>query len=164
MAGQLISIFASAALVDKLGRRIMWLLSGIFTCATLAIYGVNMKLKWNPFIALVMIFLYQLAFGLAIGPMPWYLAPQIVPSAFSGLAASLNSTINWLLSFGTIFAYGPLNNAMGELGSFVLFASIALLGGIYGFFAFKDSTTKENSEDEAEYQPQVDTDALEGYL
>lgn len=164
ISAQLISVFLGSMLVDKLGSRVMWIVSGMLTSASLVIYGLNAKFAWHPFVAIGMIFLNQIAFGVGYGPMPWYLAPQSVPVAYSALASSLNSTVNWISSFIIIFLYEPMSNKFGDFGCFMLYGTIAFVGAIYGFFVIKSDKSKFDDDDDVEYQPQIDTDALDADL
>lgn len=63
---QLIATFIASVIIDKLGWRNIWCISS----------ALNEKFKWSNVLPLIMIFMYQLGFGLGFGPIAWFLVPE----------------------------------------------------------------------------------------
>ena len=73
---QLFAVFLGAVLVDKLGRKIVWMISTIVVTFFLLIFALNTKYEWSNVLPLVSIFLYEFGFGMGVGPIPWFIIPE----------------------------------------------------------------------------------------
>ena len=72
---QLIAVFVGAMIIDRIGRRITWIVSCSMIVVFLLIFALNVKFNWSTILPLICIFLYQLGFGLGMGPIPWFIIP-----------------------------------------------------------------------------------------
>lgn len=74
---QIVAVFVGASIVDKIGRRITWIISCSFIVVFLLIFALNEKYNWSNILPLVCIFIYQFGFGLGLGPIPWFIIPEL---------------------------------------------------------------------------------------
>ena len=83
------------------GRRPAALLAGSLCgmAAAAALLALHFLLEPPPFVALVALFLYIAAFSLGLGPVPWLLMPELLPTRARGAAAALATVLNWSCSF-----------------------------------------------------------------
>ncbi|EAY05639.1 major facilitator superfamily protein [Trichomonas vaginalis G3] len=147
MTTQILSTIFLSGYVDKFGRKILWIISCMSVGITLGLFGLSLQLNWNPFIGIVDLCIFQIAFGLGLGPMPWYLGPQMLPPQFGGTIASICTSTNWLFSFAIIQLYSPMEKFIKTCGCFYFFAGIAIVGGIYGYFFIKDNKDSSKYEE-----------------
>ncbi|KAI8822948.1 major facilitator superfamily domain-containing protein [Fimicolochytrium jonesii] len=117
----------STALIDKLGRRPLLLVSelgmglcsvGIFAAAS--VEGVNPA----AIVALLMAFVGMFAVGL--GGIPWIILPELIPSHALSLAASLGTGVNWGCAFLLAFIFPAAVDALGY-SVFLVFATFLAL-------------------------------------
>lgn len=168
---QVIATFASSLFVDKLGRRILLLLSALIMCVCSTALGVYFFLQqthgsgaaivqsisWLPLVSLS---LFIIAFSLGLGPIPWMMAGELCQIDIKSFVGSTAGTFNWLLSFTVTNTFNSLNAAIGAGQVFWLFAGIMLIGFVFIFFFVPE--TKGKSVDEIQLmlggQPQQNTE------
>lgn len=138
MSSQVFSTILLSGLVDKYGRKIMWLTSNFLVGVSLLLFGLTLYLDWKPLLGIAFLVVFQIGFGLALGPMPWYLAPQMLPPHLAALAASILQTVNWCCSFSVIFLYPVMRNGMDDSGCFMFYSGVALFSAFYGYFIIPD--------------------------
>ncbi|XP_059050768.1 facilitated trehalose transporter Tret1-2 homolog [Achroia grisella] len=154
---QVIATFISSLVVDKLGRRILLLLSALVMCLCSTALGVFFFLQdkhgegsdivasisWLPLLSLS---LFIVAFSLGFGPIPWMMAGDLCMIDIKAFVGSTAGTLNWLLSFAVTSTFNSLNEAIGSGQVFWLFAGIMVIGFIFIFFVVPE--TKGKSVDE----------------
>ncbi|XP_013188435.1 facilitated trehalose transporter Tret1-2 homolog isoform X1 [Amyelois transitella] len=170
---QVVSTFGSSLVIDKLGRRILLLLSTLVMCLCSTALGVFFFLQdvhgadsdivasisWLPLLALS---LFIIAFSIGLGPIPWMMAGELCTTEIKAFVASTAGTFNWLLSFAVTSTFNALNDSIGSGQVFWLFASIMVVGFVFVFFIVPE--TKGKSVDEiqvmlgAQPQQQRNTD------
>lgn len=154
---QVIATFISSLVVDKLGRRILLLLSALVMCVCSTALGVYFFLQqthgpnadivqaisWLPLVSLSV---FIVAFSLGFGPIPWMMAGELCKIDIKAFVGSTAGTFNWLLSFTVTSTFNSLNAAIGAGQVFWLFAGIMLIGFVFIFFVVPE--TKGKSVDE----------------
>lgn len=154
---QVIATFISSLVVDKLGRRILLLLSALVMClcsTALGVYfflqqthGANadivQAISWLPLVSLSV---FIIAFSLGFGPIPWMMAGELCKIDIKAFVGSTAGTFNWLLSFTVTSTFNSLNAAIGAGQVFWMFAGIMLIGFVFIFFVVPE--TKGKSVDE----------------
>ncbi|KAJ8713249.1 hypothetical protein PYW07_013619 [Mythimna separata] len=154
---QVIATFISSLVVDKLGRRILLLLSALVMCVCSTALGVYFFLSethgstadivqaisWLPLVSLSV---FIIAFSLGFGPIPWMMAGELCLIDIKAFVGSTAGTFNWLLSFTVTSTFNSLNAAIGAGQVFWMFAGIMLVGFIFIFFVVPE--TKGKSVDE----------------
>lgn len=104
---QVITTWIASLVVDKLGRRVLLLLSIIVMTLCTFTLGLYFYLKtdahldvtdiaWLPLLSLSG---YIVVFSLGFGPIPWMLMGEIFPSKIKGAASSLACLFNWTCVF-----------------------------------------------------------------
>ncbi|XP_028156675.1 facilitated trehalose transporter Tret1 isoform X2 [Ostrinia nubilalis] len=169
---QVIATFVSSLIVDKLGRRILLLLSALVMCVCSTALGVFFFLKdthgdessivlaisWLPLVSLS---LFIIAFSLGFGPIPWMMAGELCLIDIKSFVGSTAGTLNWLLSFTVTSTFISLNNAIGSGQVFWLFAGVMVLAFLFIFFVVPE--TKGKSVDEIQLilgaEPPAETNA-----
>lgn len=151
---QVVATFGSSLVVDKLGRRILLMLSALIMCICSTALGVYFFLQerdasavasiaWLPLVSLS---IFIIAFSIGFGPIPWMMAGELCKIDIKAFVGSTAGTLNWLLSFTVTSTFNSLNQTIGAGQVFWLFAGIMLIGFIFIFFVVPE--TKGKSVDE----------------
>lgn len=138
MFAQALACIVAGAITGKVKRRVMWLFSTITCFISLLIYALNQKFQWNTVLSIVLIFVYQFGFGIALSPMPWYSSPEMFPPQMRPIASSINSMTSWICAFIIIFVYPQMQKHIGDFGAFLIFAADALFAVIFGSIVIKE--------------------------
>lgn len=131
MAIQVMCTALSVPLVDRLGRRtlLIFSLSGMtLASCLLALYFV---VSAPGFLALISLVIYIASFSLGLGPLPWLLMAELLPTRARGLAASTATMLNWLCSFVITETFAYLILILRPAGTFFVFAGVTFLGILY---------------------------------
>lgn len=95
--------------LDRIGRRktMLWGSIALLTSMILFTIGIALNTKATNRLALAMLFVYQIAFGLSWNPMPWLYAAEITPLEIRHIGGAVGPFSEWLWTFvsqTTIFA------------------------------------------------------------
>ncbi|XP_031847113.1 trehalose transporter 1 isoform X2 [Nomia melanderi] len=134
-----ISTFVAAAVIDKLGRKMLLYISGVSMIITLFTFGGFFYAKdkveadvssfgWIPLLSLIV---YVIGFSLGFGPIPWLMMGEILPVKIRGSAASVATAFNWTCTFVVTKTYEDIVSLLGAYGTFWLFGTIVLIGFVF---------------------------------
>lgn len=155
----LISNIVVGFIVQKIGLKVAWIISAIGITVSLSIYSLTLIYNWPPMVALVAIFLFNLLYGIAAGPIPWFVAPTLFPTSVRPIATNIASASNWLFVFIIIMSFQRMKNALGEAYSMLIFAGLSLISAIFGYFAVGNEEKKNNYPDtELLFEQENETD------
>ncbi|KAK2548355.1 Facilitated trehalose transporter Tret1 [Acropora cervicornis] len=104
------------------------------------------KISWLSILCLV---LFNLAYAVAWGPIPWLVMSEIFPLKARGPASSLATLSNWLLAFVITKTYNSLVSGLTIQGTFWFYAGFSLLGFVFVFFVVPETKGKTLEEIEA---------------
>ncbi|XP_076270730.1 trehalose transporter 1-like protein [Rhynchophorus ferrugineus] len=135
---QLLANAASAQIVDAAGRKILLIISHVFSLLSLLSLGAYFYLKlsnynvdqinWLPITSLV---IYMIAFNLGLANMPWVVLSELFPSNVKSIASAITSFFCFFLSFFITMCFPFLSAAIGIAGSFWLFAGVLVCGFVF---------------------------------
>ncbi|XP_067045658.1 solute carrier family 2, facilitated glucose transporter member 8-like [Acropora muricata] len=174
---QFVGTALACLLMDRAGRRILLWTMALGMCITLAGLGFYFeiyippngtdstrasdtvsllgsihnsveasKISWLSILCLV---LFNLAFALAWGPIPWLVMSEIFPLKARGPASSLATLSNWLLAFVVTKTYSSLALKLTIQGTFWFYSGCSLLGFVFVFFVMPETKGKTLEEIEA---------------
>ncbi|XP_046825430.1 facilitated trehalose transporter Tret1-like isoform X2 [Vespa crabro] len=133
-----LSTFIAAAVIDKLGRKMLLYISGVSMVITLVSLGsyfyINTgdtdvsNIGWIPLISLI---IYVIGFSLGFGPIPWLMMGEILPARIRGTAASIATAFNWTCTFVVTKTYEDFKGLIGAYGTFWFFGIICAIGLIF---------------------------------
>lgn len=132
------STFIAAAVIDKLGRKMLLYISGVSMFLTLFTFGTFFYVKaggadvtafgWIPLASLI---IYVIGFSLGFGPIPWLMMGEILPVKIRGSAASIATAFNWSCTFIVTKTYEDLVSLIGAYGAFWMFGTIVTVGFVF---------------------------------
>ena len=84
-------------IVDRWGRRPILLSGAIAMAMALALisYFMYLNISSTPKIVVLLVVIYNAAFGYSWGPVPWLYPPEILPLKIRSKGASLSTATNW---------------------------------------------------------------------
>jgi MFS family permease len=144
-SAQVIATIAASFLIQKFGRKIMWVISFGGIAITDLLYGLTEFKKFKdaktfgPVFPIVVIFLNLLAFGTGAGPIPWFIVPEMFEDAPAARApaTSFVSSLNWIFAFGVVELFPYMKKGLGLGWSFIFFAIASTIATIFGLFYVK---------------------------
>ncbi|CAJ0567171.1 unnamed protein product, partial [Mesorhabditis spiculigera] len=118
MAAYIAGTIGGAVLIDVYGRRPLLITFTIINVGSLASFVIFDQLhhladwvKWGCLPALIV---YGISYGLAVGPISWFICNELTPMQFRSCVQSLSYAVNTLLVVGLSFAVLPLYDAIGS--------------------------------------------------
>lgn len=157
---QVIATFVASMVVDKLGRRILLLISvSVMALCTIAL-GVFFylarqgeenpaevspveNLSWLPIVSMS---IFIVMFSIGFGPIPWMLLGELFAPDIKGVAASIAGSFNWILAFIITKTFTNIRDAIGIGETFWLFSAMSVAGTVFVFFAVPETKGKSLSE------------------
>ena len=128
--------FMANLLIDRLGRKVLLIISDIFMIVSLGVLGgffyVHTNhpdhaegLGWAPLASLIV---YVVAFSLGFGPVPWLMLGEIFPGKIRGSAAATATAFNWICCFAVTKVFPEFIASFGPSVTFLCFGAVCLLG------------------------------------
>ncbi|KAF5301949.1 hypothetical protein FQR65_LT08685 [Abscondita terminalis] len=155
-AVQVGATYGATVLIDRLGRKILLILSGgiMAVClAALAVYYHFQQRQYDLssfyFVPLGSVAVYLIVFSIGFGPIPWMIAGDIFSPQVKGLACSISTTFNWLLAFTVTKLFLPVQNLIGIDFTFAIFAIICMCSA--GFTILIIPETKGKSLEQVQF-------------
>lgn len=147
---QVISVFVSSIIVDKLGRRLLLLPSAIVMSICSILLGVYFymakqdadsvtSLGWLPIASLC---IFIILFSLGFGPIPWMMMGELFANDIKGVAGSAAGAFNWGLAFLITRTFPDMSKAIGQGETFWVFAGFCILGIVFTFFFVPETKGK----------------------
>lgn len=143
----------SVMIVDRIGRRLLLLISGsalTFSSAILGLYlfllDRNVDVSHFTWLPLLMISLFIFMFSIGYGPVPWVMMGELYALEMKGFGCSLSTTTNWLLAFIVTKAFHPMMSCLGVGQTFWVFSTITLFGIIFIIFCVPETKKKNLTE------------------
>jgi len=137
---QLICTLLSAFLVDRFGRRLLLIVSGIFMTLSLAGLGTFLYLKtiveaeeldhlgWIPLCCLGS---YVVAFSVGYGAIPFLIMGELFPLQYRHLMSTFSTSFNLTCSFLVVRTFPDLIQSIGIYGTFGLYATCSVFGIVF---------------------------------
>ncbi|KAI8067271.1 general substrate transporter [Thamnidium elegans] len=141
----LIMTILSATLMDKVGRRLLFLWSSSLMTLTGLLLGWSIE-GGHDRTSAVAIIGFVAAFAIGLGPIPFLMIPELVETQAVSSACSIGLSVNMISNFAVSTGFLMLRNVIGNGQVFYLFGSSLLLLTIIAFFILPE-TKGRSSED-----------------
>ncbi|GFS31504.1 facilitated trehalose transporter Tret1 [Trichonephila inaurata madagascariensis] len=144
-AVQVVGTVFSGILMDRSGRKLLYIISGSCMAVSAFILGIYSYFStrigehafdvhsygWIPLVSLMM---YMFSFSLGVGPIPFVMAPEIAPIRFRSMIVAFGAVVSSLSAFIVTKSFENFRQLLGLYGLFWFYAFFALLSAILGRF------------------------------
>ncbi|KAK3157411.1 hypothetical protein QOZ80_2AG0121710 [Eleusine coracana subsp. coracana] len=142
-------ILVAILLIDRIGRRRLYLssLSGII--ASLACLGLGLTViersgqhhapRWAVALAIATVFTFIASFSVGVGPVTWVYGSEVYPLRLRAQGTSVGVAINRLINATVSMTFVSLYKAMTIGGAFFMFAGLATVAAVF-FYLFCPET------------------------
>uniref|UniRef100_A0A8C5DZ20 Solute carrier family 2, facilitated glucose transporter member 8 n=1 Tax=Gouania willdenowi TaxID=441366 RepID=A0A8C5DZ20_GOUWI len=137
---QVVFTAVAALIMDKAGRKILLIISGVAMAISTTAMGVYFYLVSTPeggvhtdmsWLALASVAVFIAGFALGWGPVPWLIMSEIFPVKVRGVGSSLCVLTNWSLAFIVTKTFQDMMKSLTRAGTFWLFACMCILNVIF---------------------------------
>jgi MFS family permease len=124
-------------LLDRTGRRPLLLggttgmAAGMIVVALTFLIGGSKLHGGSAYIAIAGLLIYTGSFAIGLGPVFWLLISEIYPVKIRGQAMSVATMANWGSNFVVTISFLTLLSAIGNAGTFFLFAGLSIVAVVY---------------------------------
>ncbi|PSN47389.1 hypothetical protein C0J52_11155 [Blattella germanica] len=134
---QIVFTYFSSLLVERVGRRMLLLLSDVVMAVchiVLAIYFYlimsDYKIQYLGWLPIACIGTFMAVFNLGFGPLPWVMMAELVPNESKSWASGLGVSVNWILVFVITNTFGTMVESVGPVVTFGIFGGICAFGTV----------------------------------
>ena len=169
-AFQLLAGLGSSFIIDKVSRRLLFLITGLLQSLSLGAITLFFILKsyssvdvssitWVPFTALI---LYEIVYAIGVCPITYILQGELFPMSVKGAAMALGVSIGSFFSFIGTIIYPIMKNRLGEYSPFLLYGIVSFISSLLTFWITPDTKGKtlEEIQEMENHDLKVKLDAL----
>ncbi|XP_048098768.1 solute carrier family 2, facilitated glucose transporter member 8 isoform X2 [Alosa alosa] len=172
---QVVFTAVAALLMDRAGRKILLIVSGVAMTISTAMFGVYfwlsspnhssgqvametpgpVSLAPQPdlaWLALVSMGLFITGFALGWGPTPWLVMSEIFPTRGRGLGSSMCVLTNWGSAFIVTKTFHNLMDVLTSAGTFWLFSGMCALNVFFTIFFVPETKGKSLEQIQAHFK------------
>ncbi|XP_017148830.1 facilitated trehalose transporter Tret1-2 homolog [Drosophila miranda] len=147
---QTTTTLVAVAIMDKAGRRILLLISGVVMAITTCLMGVYFQMSesdpdsvvglgWLPIVSICIFIVF---FSIGFGPVPWLVMAELFSEDIKSLGGSIAGTSNWLSAFIVTLLFPILKDSIGPGPTFWIFTAISVLAFFYALFFVPETKGK----------------------
>lgn len=142
------------SLVDRLGRKVLLILSSTFIGLMLVVLGIYFallgsesevigSLGWLPLTSMCV---YLIAYSIGYGPLPWLIMSEIYSKEYNAIASPITGSFAWMFAFTVTSTFGYIKDAIGMAATFWLFGGLTFLGIFFTVFVVIETKAKTMAE------------------
>ncbi|XP_047365216.1 facilitated trehalose transporter Tret1-like [Vespa velutina] len=149
---QVAASFVTPLIVDRLGRRLLLITSGIGEIVTLAALGLFFYLKdvkedvevvesisWLPVVSLV---IFIATYCIGWGPLPWAVMGEMFASDVKSKASGITVSMCWFLAFFITKFSSNITEAFGNHTTYWMFAVFCVISVLFTIFVLPETKGK----------------------
>jgi MFS transporter, SP family, galactose:H+ symporter len=134
-----IACFVSVVLLDKTGRRKLYMIGITGMIPSLALAGFCFYFKEQLgssllYLSVLSIVSFIFFINISLSPLGWLLISEIYPISVRGVGMSIGSLSHWGFNAVIAFTFLKLVNGIGIASTFWLYASVCVVGLIWGYY------------------------------
>jgi MFS family permease len=117
----------------------MWIVSVSGQAIFLILLWANELWKWSAVLPVVLLFLDVFVFGLGLGPLPWFVVPELFPDDVRSAAMGAVQAANWAMAALMIFVFPTWQDKMTLAWVYFFYGIIMVLATLYGLFLLTET-------------------------
>lgn len=142
-----LACFVSVILLDKLGRRKLYLIGISGMIPSLILTGCCFFFKDQlgaslPYFAVFTIASFIIFINISLSPLGWLLISEIFPLSVRGIGMSIGSLSHWGFNAIISFTFLTLTNGIGIGSTFLLYAAVCIFGLVWGYYYIPETKGK----------------------
>nr|XP_019964613.1 PREDICTED: solute carrier family 2, facilitated glucose transporter member 8 [Paralichthys olivaceus] len=168
---QVVVTALAALIMDKAGRKVLLIISGVAMVISTTAFGVYFylmsKLHDGPallsllgeephadlaWLALASMAVFIAGFALGWGPIPWLVMSEIFPVKVRGVGSAICVLTNWSMAFVITKTFQDMMSLLTSAGTFWLFASMCILNVIFTIAFIPETKGKTLEQIEATFR------------
>lgn len=173
---QVVFTGVAALIMDRAGRKILLIISGVLMAISTTAFGVYFYLMAKihstsslgladiqsqagvephadlAWLALASMAVFITGFALGWGPIPWLIMSEIFPSKVRGVASAACVLTNWSMAFLVTKNFQDMMGLLTSAGTFWLFASMCVLNVIFTIAFIPETKGKTLEQIEATFR------------
>jgi sugar porter (SP) family MFS transporter len=138
--------FVAILFIDKIGRRLLYLIGSLGMAVTLVILSISFYFSLNSLITLICIMLFIAFFSSCIGPVFWTLVSEIFPNRIRGKALAFASFTQWVFNFLVVLLFPHFLASVGGAATFLFLALMSLLQWLFTYLYVPETKGKSLEE------------------
>lgn len=175
---QVIFTAVAAVIMDRAGRKILLIISGISMTISTAAFGIYFYLMSKPlntatlsltmldipskagaeppsdltWLALASMAVFITGFALGWGPIPWLIMSEIFPAKVRGFASAVCVLTNWSMAFIVTKTFQDMMDLLTSAGTFWLFSCMCIANVIFTMAFIPETKGKTLEQIEATFR------------
>jgi len=138
--------FVAIFLIEKTGRRRLYLIGSMGMAITLFLLAISFYLNLDGIITLICIMLFLAFFSSCIGPVFWTLVAEIFPNRIRGKALAFASFTQWVFNFLVVLLFPHFLASFGGAFTFLFLALMSLIQWLFTFIFIPETKGKSLEE------------------
>lgn len=152
-----IACFISVMLLDKVGRRKLYMVGIIGMIPSLALAGACFFFKDQLgssllYLSVGSIVCFIFFINISLSPLGWLLISEIYPISVRGVGMSIGSLSHWGFNAIIAFTFLKLVDGIGIASTFWLYASVCVFGLVWGFYYIPETKGRSLEDIEAHWR------------
>lgn len=152
-----IACFISVMLLDRVGRRKLYMVGIIGMIPSLALAGACFFFKDQLgssllYLSVGSIVCFIFFINISLSPLGWLLISEIYPISVRGVGMSIGSLSHWGFNAIIAFTFLKLVNGIGIASTFWLYASVCVFGLVWGFYYIPETKGRSLEDIEAHWR------------
>lgn len=142
-----LACFVSVLLLDKAGRRKLYMIGIIGMIPSLALAGFCFFFKDQLggsliYLSVISIICFIMFINISLSPLGWLLISEIFPLSVRGVGMSIGSLSHWGFNAIIAFTFLKLVNGIGIASTFWCYSAVCVVGLIWGYYYIPETKGK----------------------
>lgn len=138
--------FVAIFLIDKAGRRMLYLVGSLGMTVTLVMLAFSFYLGLSGIFTLICILLFMAFFASCIGPAFWTLVSEMFPNRIRGKAVAFASFTQWFFNFLVVLLFPHFLATVGGTATFLFLAAMSFVQWLFCYLYLPETKGKSLEE------------------